>query len=60
MEVRKATPQETAKWLVDTYDNVAPVTPSGNESSDVIAVLKIAARLADFVATQYNIGDKNE
>jgi hypothetical protein len=57
MAVRKATPAETAAMLLRNYDAaLAAQTGDTTETSPAVAAtLRAAARLADFVATQYEI-----
>ena len=55
MDVRKATPEETAAWLVGEYDRlIAAEDFSKPRHAKWAYMAKIAARLADFVAMQYS------
>jgi hypothetical protein len=55
--VRKATPAETAAHLVKEYDSAFERHRARDTrvEPEIAAVLRIAAKLADFVATQYEI-----
>ena len=54
--VRKATPAETAAFLVKSYDDAFKASmPQGDIEPRLAALLSISARLADFVATQYEV-----
>jgi len=56
IEVKRATPEETAAWLVAEYDRLVTETNFSRPSHPKWGQMaNIAARLADFVAAQYVI-----